>query len=54
MFTTIQRKGISLNIRLRQNQPKLRPELLSHDYNITDIYDYCSDLKKEFNLSDVQ
>ena len=28
--------------------------IYNHEYNIPEIDDYCSDLKKEYNISDVQ
>ena len=53
MFSTIPRKGRSWNNRVRLNQPK--PSLIyTHDYNIPDIEDYGSELKKEYNLLDLK
>ena len=53
MFSTIQRKDGSRNIRVRKNQSK--PRLIYiHDYNIPDIEDYSRELKKEYNLLDVK
>ena len=53
MFSTISRKGKSWNIHVRQiNQSK--GLIYIHDYNIPDIDDSVSELKKEYHLVHVQ